>query len=430
MQSIIIKPAPTAAGSTACAYADWQLRYATASIAFCYRARFDPTRLRDALQHVLADFSEYTGKLRMDAGTLRIDRGAGGARLELHERKESFESLARAAEQAGGHLLCPVVSSRRAPLLALRLTDTVDGCVLGVSWHHSVGDLQSTLVLLRAVSNAYRGEPWVAPQQVDDRAQYLQAHMPDSVGGVSALRLCRVGELFSLVPFLLQRKRRVDVTFSFDELAEIRDGVPRQGFVSSYDALCAHVLGVLHELTPERPVERLVLGVNYRKRVGLPPNLIGNTLSTISVQHGTEVATALRTMLEQYAKRHADYHATCRFLAAHPGRFQRLRAVPTLVDTSGRSWILTNAAGFGVYELELGGALPALFCVPMAAPLPLMTVLLERPNRAGITLSMHLPKALATRIDSPEGHARMHTYPRIAGRLMHTTQPEYASSPP
>lgn len=429
MRSIQIKPAPTTAGSTACAYADWQLRYATCSIAFCYRERFDPKRLRDALEHVLADFSEYTGKLRMDAGTLRIDRGAGGARLELHECRESFESLAQAAEQAGAQLLCPAVSSRRVPLLALRLTDTVDGCVLGVSWHHSVGDLQSTLLLLRAVSNAYLGERWVAPELIDDRAQYLAAHMPDPAEAVSALRLCRVGELFSLVPFVLRRKRRVDVTFSFDELAEIRDGVPRQGFVSTYDALCAHVLEVLHELTPERPVERLVLGVNYRKRVGLTPNMLGNTLSSISVQHGPDVASALRSMLAEYANRHADYHATCRFLAAHPGRFERLRAIPTLADASCRTWILTNTAGYPIYEFEFGGALPALFCVPMAAPLPLMTVLLERPNSAGITLSMHLPKLLARRIDSPEGRARLHTYPSRS-RPMHAVRPEYASSPP
>jgi hypothetical protein len=299
----------------------------------------------------------------------------------------------------------------------MRLTETTDGSVLGVTWHHSVGDLQSTMQLLRAWSKAYANAAHDAPPPVLDRAQYLEARLPDPANAVSTLRLCSVGEIFSLVPLLMQRKTRTDFEFSWDELAELqqwgmRDG--QVGFVSPCDALCAHAFSVLRSLSPERPLVRLVVGVNYRKRVGLPANLLGNMVSPLTVNvepddYAAMAASDLRAKLVSYASQHADYHATRRFLDEHPGRFERVRTLPNLVDTSGGTWIVSNWSNFGVYELDFDGVEPALFCSLTEAPLPLMTNLFERPGRGGLTLSMHLPELLARRVGSPEGRTRMHT---------------------
>ncbi|HEY2733288.1 MAG TPA: acyltransferase [Polyangiales bacterium] len=422
MSSYIIEPSRECEGATAGTYADWQLRYATVSIAFCYRTRLDQRRLRAALTHVLSDFPEYAGRLRVDTSTLHIEHGGDGASFECSASSASFESLADTAERSDALVLCPSISPGRAlrgsgPLLAVRLTETSDGSVLGVTWHHAVGDLQSTMLLLRAWSKAYANAAHDAPAPVRDRAQYLEERLPDPAAAVSTLRVCSVAEIFSIVPLLAQRKVRTDFEFSWDELAELQRscmGGGQAGFVSPSDALCARAFSVLRELSPGR-LARLVIGVNYRKRVGLPANLLGNMVSALSVNvaptsDAASVASELRAKLIAYASQHADYHATRRFLDQHRKRFERARTVPNLVDPSGSTWIVSNWSNFGIYDLEFDGVAPALFCSLTEAPLPMMTNLFERPGRSGLTLSMHLPEQLARRLGSREGRARMHRH--------------------
>jgi hypothetical protein len=40
---------------------------------------------------------------------------------------------------------------------------------------------------------------------------------------------------------------------------------------------------------------------------------------------------------------------------------------------------------------------------------PLFAVVLDRPKQRGVTMSLHLPEALAKRLESPEGQALMHS---------------------
>jgi len=423
MQTYLITPDRKSQSTTVCSYADWQSRHGTVSIAFCYRQRLDHQRLRDSLSRVLSDYQDYAGRIRMDGSTMYIDHGEQGVPLEIATSSEPYETLTAQAERGKDRIVCPPMSRRRTlngrdPLLMVRLTETADGCILGVTWHHSVGELASTLQLMLAWSKAYSNERYAAPPDVLDRAKYLDEHMPDPTTAVSAMRLISSGEFFSLIPFVLQKRQRVDFDFGWDQLEQLQAWAKRDAYVGPYDALCAHASGVLRQLVPERPVEQLALAVNYRKRVGLPDNIIGNMISTVTVdlapsedQDSSSVAHALRKKLSSYASAHADYHATRRFLSEHAGRFQRMRVVPSLVDPSGTTWIVTNVAGAGIYDVGFDGLTPALWCVLTDAPLPLMTAIFDRPERKGITLSMQLPLALAKRASDPEARKRMSTPP-------------------
>jgi hypothetical protein len=418
MKSLTIGSARNSDGATLCAFNDWLLRYNTVSIAFCYRARLDVARLAGALGVVLTDFPAYAGRLVAQPGGLRIEHGQLGALLEVATSSEPVDVLAATAQAGKAQVLCPSIAVRRAlagrqPLLAARVTETPDGSVLGVTWHHAVGDLQSTMLLLRAWAQAYGNARYDAPPRVLDRAQYLNERLPDPPSADAGLRVCSAGELLSLARFVAQRQRRLDFAFGWDELAEIEHWASGAGFVSTYDALCAHAFSALRALRPEAPPLRLVLAVNYRKRAGLPADLLGNLFSTLTLaveptDEAAAVASKLRAELDAYATRHLDYHATRRFLGEHSGRMQRLRLMPRFVEGTGRTWIVSNWTNFGVYELAFDGALPAHFCSLTRAPLPWMTNIFESPNRSGITLSMHVPEAFASRVDSAQWQARMH----------------------
>jgi shikimate O-hydroxycinnamoyltransferase len=417
MHTLTLSPDRQTPGATICSHSDWLLRFNTVSIAFSYRERLDFERLGGALRCVLGDFPAYAGRLVTREGKLHIEHGAG-IRLERAASDEGFEALAAAAQTGRAHLLCPSMSVRRAlggneALLAVRLTETRDGCVLGVTWHHSVGDLQSTMSLLRACARAYGNAPHDVPPLVLDRVEYLDRRVPDPANAVSSLRLFSAGELWSVAGFIAQRKRRVDFEFSWDELAEIHQRLVRDEFLSPHDALCAHAFSALRGLKSERPPERVVLVVNYRKRVGLAPNLLGNMLGAVVVTadarcDAVTIASELRAALNAYGSQHVDYHPTRRFLARHPGRLDRIRSMPSFFDAGGGTCIVTNWTNFGVYELAFDGVAPALFSSLTRAPVPWIANVFESPNQRGVTLSMFLPTAFAKRVDSPEGRMRMH----------------------
>ena len=425
MQMYLVSPDRGSQSTTVCSYADWQSRHGTVSIAFCYPQRLDPLRLRDSLSRVLSDYQDYAGRIRMDGSTMYIDHGDSGVQFEVATSEEPYDALIARAERGNDRVVCPAMSRRRTlrgrePLLMIRLTETTDGCIIGVTWHHSVGELASTVQLMLAWSKAYAYETHEAPPLVLDRAKYLDEHMPDPDSAESAMRLVGGGELFALVPFILQKRERVDFDFGWDQLEQLQAWAKRDAYVGPYDALCAHASGVLRTLAPERPVEQLALAVNYRKRVGLPANVIGNMISTVTVDlapkgsDSSGVAQALREKLSNYASAHADYHATRRFLNDHAGSFQRMRVVPRLVDARGTTWIVTNVAGSGVYDVAFDGMTPSRWCLLTDAPLPLMTAIFDRPQRSGITLSMQLPVALAKRATAPEARELMLTPPLAA----------------
>lgn len=151
---------------------------------FVYPDKLDAARLRDALASVLDDFPQYAGRLVPHGVGLTIQHDTGAALFETERSDASLESL-RADVSAGntrrlepGVSLLRIAAAREA-LLAVRLTEARDGCVLAVKWNHSVGDMQSTMLLMRAWADAYAGRAWPKPILLRDRDAYLRAVMPD-----------------------------------------------------------------------------------------------------------------------------------------------------------------------------------------------------------------------------------------------------------
>jgi hypothetical protein len=236
--------------------------------------------------------------------------------------------------------------------------------------------------------------------------------LPDPPSASSSLRLFSVPDVMAFAGFVAKRTRRVDFDFSWDEIASIHAAAARGRSVTAHDALCAHAFSALRQLQPGPKPERLVMAVNYRKRVGLPANLLGNVLGTVAVSAGptddaASIASNLRSKLQDYAGKHLDYHATLRFVAQYPGRFARMRCMPSMLDPTGGTLIVSSWTRFGLYDLVFGMTAPSRFCSLTDAPLPMLANMFERPAQAGLTLSMHVPVALAKRLDGSTGRALM-----------------------
>jgi hypothetical protein len=80
-----------------------------------------------------------------------------------------------------------------------------------------------------------------------------------------------------------------------------------------------------------------------------------------------------------------------------------------MFDANRGTWFCTNTTGSGISDLAFGGVAPEQFSALTDAPVPLFAVVLDRPKQRGVTMSLHLPEALAKRLESPEGQALMHS---------------------
>jgi NRPS condensation-like uncharacterized protein len=192
MKSFSVQSTRPSYGSTICSYPDWAMRDMAVSMGFCYPERLDSERLRETLAQVLSDFPDYAGRFRASRETLVIDHSHRGVVFEVAKSPKSFATLMEdASRQSSGSVLCPVMSARRAiqgkaPLFAARITETSDGCVLGVTWHHSVGDLASPLEVLNAWARAYGNTEYEVPEPVADRGHRLRGRRDRSASRVGA----------------------------------------------------------------------------------------------------------------------------------------------------------------------------------------------------------------------------------------------------
>ena len=65
------------------------------------------------------------------------------------------------------------------PLCKVRVTHLADNATaIGFSWHHAIGDMQTAMHFMNAWAAAAAGKPLAEPLIVEDRAAYLDEHLP------------------------------------------------------------------------------------------------------------------------------------------------------------------------------------------------------------------------------------------------------------
>lgn len=408
MQTIVVRPAHETPGSTRCSFSDSMMRAEVARLAFFYRERLDPKRLANALATVLTDYYVFAARLRSDGEQLVIEHSSGECVLEVIESRAPLQALMAAGQADDAALLSPHMNARRVargqgPVLKVRLTLARDGSALGMTWHHSIADMHSTALLLSAWTAAYRGEPYQKPYHTADREAYLSEHMPDPEGAGSLVRLYSPLEIARFMRFAATRRDKVHAAFSRDQLHAIHEALAGDEKLTVNDTLCAHVFSCLRQLPTPQRLSRLVLLVNFRKRVGLPPNLLGNLLGWVAVSAAPRddahvIATRLRTALNEYATRHVDHFATARFRAAHRRPLERVRSLPSIVYPAGSTLVLSSLTAFSVYDVAFESTAPVLFSPLSSGLVPWLGLVLDRPGRAGSDVVLQVPRTLATQV--------------------------------
>lgn len=419
--------------SIRCSFTDVFVRDVQVSIVFFYDHRLDTAALKRGLARVLGDFAPFNARLRRRGVERFIECGEAGASFSSVESPRTLQETLAQLDDRGRLELVEVIAARKAwtrgdPVLAVRVTQFAGGqSALGVSWHHTAGDLHSVMRLMRAWSCTVAGVDYDKPLLVDDREDYLHRSLPDSEQIPPNLRYMRLPELSKLAAYMVTKsrdKRRITFHFEPEELermhASMQAECPRRLTIN--DAISAHVSSVVSSRDAQARDRRLSIAVNFRKRVGLPENVLGNMVSTIEAEcawgrPAGKIAADLRSALDEYADKHMNHRANLRLIQRHGGLGSIARFIPTGVDPFSGSLLVSNWSGFGIYDLDFGAARPSHFLIAGTGPIPWLGTMYEGFKDRGMLVELELPRAVCARMQDAAGLRELHRFRDPGARL-------------
>lgn len=420
-----VKGAPHPLRQIQCGLQDQMLETFPVPVALFYEMTLDPERLRSALAQVLDDFTPFAGVVRRHGPELFVECDNGGVAFTA---VESSAQLREALEWLGDtrrfdlvDMIDPRTSrSRGAPALKIKITSFRDGgtCV-GACWHHSVGDMQTFMLLLQAWSGAISGQAWRKPVIVEDRDAYFERNVADEAHGIGVRKL-GLGEALKFGFYLATSARDrppIRVYFSPEEIAAMRDayGAESGARLSMNDVVTAHMGVLVAERDPIRRTRYLSVTVNCRSRVGLPAELFGNFLGSIDVPlepgasaHAT--AAEIRRRVDTFAQDYVNLRSSLRFVQENGGARHVRRFIPRALDPMAGNLNTTNWSRFGVGDVTFGSQSPLLFAPIGDAPMPWVSAISDGFANQGAVWSALLPRSIVGALTSPAGRAAIHRF--------------------
>lgn len=412
MQKQFVKPVAARGGTTRCSASDRVLSVCYPSLVLCYPERLSAARLREALELVLGDFEVFAGRMRQSGAGLIVDRAVGGALFEVADSAQTSTALCTAVRTQHSKLVCPRISPLsllfgKPPLLAVRLTNTPDGCVLGVTWNHAIGDNRSAVALIQAWGNAYRGVAYEKPIDPADRDAYLAERLPAPLGAEPSPWRVLSWPRFLRHSYMNVRAgyppQRIALELASADIAAIHAAASAERSITPKDALAAHLFLLIRRLAGPLVSSRFATAVDYRKRLGLPLNLLGNMIDMAAITASPHddtgsVASALRAAIQGFGTGRLMQHDLVELMAAHPGRLERLRYWRSDMPPAQAHLHLSNVSDTGYQRLIFGSTSPSMFHVrAMDLLLPGQIVVLDN-AAGGVTVETVLTRALTDRL--------------------------------
>lgn len=165
--------------------------------------------------------------------------------------------------------------------------------------------------------------------------------------------------------------------------------------LSANDVVCAHVAEALMAAAPTVPRRTLAIAVNARRRCGLDPMLVGNIITTLSVdlrygEPAASIAERIREKLDHFADHHLDMRTNQNFLDA-AGAWRGARCVISAFDPATWNPLVSNWSGFGVYRIAFDGTVPSYFMPVMKLPVTGLGALVDGVDGQGLLFQIALP---------------------------------------
>jgi hypothetical protein len=392
-------------------------------IVFFFERHLDMPALARSFAQALTNLPIFAGRMALVDGAMRIRcEGRGVPFTSAASGRTLGEAIRSASQDSGLWLIDPVNGATArwglGPLCKVRVTHLADSATaIGFSWHHAIGDMQTSMHFMNAWAAATAGKPLGEPLIVEDRAAYLDEHLPVDGAREPGVRSLGLAEFARSALYLAKdarKQRTLSFYFGEDEIARMRDAYGSRIRLSANDVVCAHVSEALMKADPAVDDRTLAIAVDARNRCGLDPMLIGNLITTLNLdlrrgEAARSIAERIRHNVDHFADEHCDMRINQKFLDA-AGTWRAARCVSAAFNPARWNPIVTNWSGFGVYRIQFEDALLS-YCTPlMKLPVAGLGALSEGADERGLVFQISLPPKEFEAMSSPAIREHMHGF--------------------
>ena len=392
-------------------------------IVFFFERHLDTRALTRAFAHALTNLPIFAGRMAMVDGTMRIRcDGQGVPFTSVSSGRTLREAIRSASEDTGLWLIDPVNGATArwgwGPLCKVRVTQLADDATaIGFSWHHAIGDMQTSMHFMNAWAAAAADKPLAEPLIVEDRAACLDERLPADGAREPGVRCLGLAELARSVLYLAKdarKQRTLSLYFGGDEIARMRDSYGNRMRLSANDVVCAHVSEALMKADPVVDRRTLAIAVNARNRCGLDPMLVGNIITTLNLDlrrgdAANSISERIRHKVDHFADEHCDMRINQQFLDV-AGAWRAARCVISAFNPARWNPVITNWSGFGAYRIQFEDAFPSYYTPVMKLPVAGGGALMQGADGRGLVFQMALPPKEFQAMSSPAIREHMHRF--------------------
>ena len=373
-------------------------------IVFFFERQLDTKVLTRAFAHALTSLPIFAGRMTVVDGRMAIRcEGQGVPFTSVSSGRTLHEAMRSVSQDSGLWLVDPVNGATArlglGPLCKVRVTQLADDATaIAFSWHHSVGDMQTAMHFMNAWAAAAAGQPLAEPLIVEDRAAYLDEHLPADGAREPGVRCLGLAEFARSALYLAKdarKQRTLSLYFGEDEIARMRNAYGNRMRLSANDVVCGHVSEALMKADPAVDRRTLAIAVNARNRCGLDPMLVGNIITTLNLdlrrgEAASSIAERIRNQVDHFADEHCDMRVNQQFLDA-TGAWRAARCVISAFNPARWNPVITNWSGFGVYRIRFEDAFPSYCTTVLKLPVAGGGALIEGAEGRGLVFQMALP---------------------------------------
>jgi hypothetical protein len=427
MSTQLIKPSRAQRLEIRCNVGDAIVANLAIHIVFFFERRLDTRALTRAFARALTNLPIFAGRMAVVDGRMRIRCDGQGVPFTTVSSGRTLREAMSSASEDDGLWLVDAVNGATArwglgPVCKVRVTHLADDATaIGFSWHHSVGDMQTLMIFMNAWADAAADKPLAQPLIVEDRAAYLDEHLPADGAREPGVRCLGLAELARSALYLAKdarKQRTLSLYFGNDEIARMRNAYKNGMRLFANDVVCAHVSEAIMKADPAVDSRVLAIAVNARNYCRLDPMLVGNIVTTLNLdlrrgEAASSIAARIRRSVDHFADEHCDMRINQRFLDA-AGKWQAARCVSTAFDPARWNPLISNWSGFGVYRIQFEDTFTS-YCTPvMKLPVAGLGALVEGAVGRGLVFRMALPPKEFEAMSTPVIREHMHRF-RCAG---------------
>jgi hypothetical protein len=424
MSTQLIRPRNAGRFEIRCNVGDAIVANLAVHIVFFFERHLDTRALTHAFSRALTNLPIFAGRMAVDNGRMRIRCAGQGVPFTFVSSGRTLHYAIRSASQdRGGWLVDPVNGATArwglGPLCKVRVTHLADDATaIGLSYHHAIGDMQTAMHFMNAWAAAAAGKPLAEPLIAEDRAAYLDEHLPADGAREPGVRCLGLAETARSALYLAKdarKQRSLSLYFGEDEIARMRDAYGERMRLSANDVVCAHVSEALMKADPAVDRRTLAIAVNARNRCGLDPMVVGNIITTLNVdlrrgEAANSIAERIRHSVDHFAER-CDMRINQQFLDA-ASAWQAPRCVSTAFNPARWNPLVSNWSGFGVHRIQFEDTFTSYYTPLMKLPVAGLGALVDGAHGRGLVFQMSLPPREFEATSSPALRQHIHRFRR------------------